>query len=558
MNDRISGKLLLTLFTALIAAGACAPGEQQDPQVDAALASITTDDLARHIIALSDDEFQGRLPGTLGEQRTLEYLKGELERIGLEPAVGDSYFQEVPLVSVAAQPDITLTIRGEGSTQSYAYGNEIMAWSKRLVDSVNLADSELVFVGYGVVAPEYDWNDYEGLDVTGKTVIILVNDPGYATEDPAMFNGRSMTYYGRWTYKYEEAARQGAAAAFIVHETAPAAYGWDTVEGSWIGPQFGMVPEDNNMSRVLIEGWLQLEVANEIFAMAGLDYEELKQAAMQPGFQAVPMPVTASATVRNTIERSTSHNVLAVLPGSERPDEYIIYMGHWDHLGMNTDLEGDQIFNGAQDNSTGSAGILELAEAFASFETPPARSIVFFWTTAEEQGLLGSAYYAENPVFPLEKTVAAINIDVLNVYGPMRDIFVVGYGNSELDEYLVYFAEMQERVVKPDPEPEKGYFYRSDHFPLSKQGVPALYTDGGNDHVEYGEEHTIQLKDEWTARSYHQVSDEYSEDWDLAGAVDDLHLFFLIGHKLGNGTGWPAWNEGTEFKAIRDAMMGTN
>jgi Zn-dependent M28 family amino/carboxypeptidase len=556
MNAKISKLLFVVGAVAIGGALACAPGERVDERTEAALATITADDLLQHVQVLGADEFQGRFPGTLGEQRTLDYLRGEAERIGLEPGVGDDWFQEVQLVSITADPRMTLEVRGDGASRSYAYGSEFMAWTKRVVDEVDVENSELVFVGYGAVAPEYDWNDYEGIDVSGKTVVILVNDPGFATKDPALFNGNSMTYYGRWTYKYEEAARQGAAAALIIHDTEPAAYGWNTVEGSWSGPQLDMVTEDNNMSRVGLEGWLQLEVAREIFAMAGLDLDELSSQAAQRGFQSIPMGLTASATIRNAIEHSTSHNVLGLLPGSERPDEYVIYMGHWDHLGMDTQLEGDQIYNGALDNASGVGGILELAEAFASLETAPKRSLVFMWTTAEEQGLLGSAYYAANPVFPLDKTVAAINIDGLNIYGPMRDIFVIGYGNSELDEYLVAFADMQGRVVEPDAEAEKGYFYRSDHFPLAKQGVPALYTDTGNDQVERGVEWTRQMKDEWTAQHYHQVSDEYSEDWDLRGAIDDLHLFFLIGQRLANESTFPNWNEGTEFKAVRDAMMG--
>jgi Zn-dependent M28 family amino/carboxypeptidase len=553
MNSKISAKLLLAVMVGLVVA--CA-GEQRDAQVTAALETITADDLVRHIQTLSADEFQGRLPGTVGEERTIEYLTAEAQRIGLQPGgVDGTWVQEVPLVSIAADPAMTLSIRQRGTVKQYAYGDDFMAWTTRVVEQADLEDSELVFVGYGIIAPEYDWNDYEGLDVAGKTVVILVNDPGFFTQDDALFNGRSMTYYGRWTYKYEEAARQGAAGAIIIHETEPAAYGWNTVEGSWAGPQFGMVPDDNNMSRIIFEGWVQYYVAEELFEAAGLELEALKDAALTRDFEAVPMGLTASATISNTIEHSTSHNVFGMLPGSERPDEYVIYMGHWDHLGMDTSLEGDQIYNGALDNSTGTSGILELAEAYASLETKPARAVVFWWTTAEEQGLLGAAYYAVNPIYPLDKTAAAINIDGLNIYGPMNDIYVVGYGNSELDEYLVKYATEQDRVVMPDAEPQKGYFYRSDHFPLAKQGVPALYTDSGNDHVEHGVEYTKQLKDEWTARNYHQPGDEYSEDWDLAGALDDLHLFFLIGYELANGTMFPQWNEGTEFKAVRDEMM---
>jgi Zn-dependent M28 family amino/carboxypeptidase len=556
MNGTISNKLVTAGVVLLVAVGACVPADQIDPGAEAAMATITTDDLVNHVLVLGSDEYEGRFPGTPGEEKTLEYLRTEAERIGLEPGAGDGWFQEVQLVSITADPGMTLSFSGPDGTNGYAYGTEFMAWTTRVVDEVDLADSELIFVGYGTVAPEYGWNDYEGLDVTGKTVVMLVNDPGFATQDPALFNGRSMTYYGRWTYKYEEAARQGAAAALIIHDTEPAAYGWATVEGSWSGPQLNMVSEDNNMGRVKVEGWLQLEVAREVFAMAGLDLDELSEQAKASDFTAVPMGVTASTAIRNTVERSMSHNVLGLLRGSERPDEYVIYMGHWDHLGMNPALEGDRIFNGAYDNATGTAGLLELAEAFVSLEMRPKRSIVFWWTTAEEQGLLGSAYYAANPVYPLDKTVGAINLDGLNIYGPMHDIEVIGYGNSELDEYLVEAAALQDRVVKPDARPQNGYFYRSDHFPLAKMGVPSLYTHIGNDHVEHGEEWTRQRKDEYTANDYHQPSDEYSEDWDLAGAVEDLHLFFLVGYKLADESTFPSWNEGTEFKAIRDAMMG--
>jgi Zn-dependent M28 family amino/carboxypeptidase len=555
MNGMISNRLVFFGTALLIAAGACEPAERVDESAEAAMATITADDIVRHVLVLSSDEYEGRFPGTPGEQKTIEYLRTQAERIGLQPGAGDGWFQDVQLVSITADPQMTLSLSGANGANRYAYGTDFMAWTTRVVPEVDVTDSELIFVGYGTVAPEYDWNDYEGIDVRGKTVVMLVNDPGFATKDTATFNGNSMTYYGRWTYKYEEAARQGAAAALIIHDTEPAAYGWATVEGSWSGPQLNTVSEDDNMGRVKVEGWLQLEVAREIFAMAGLDLDELSQQATQRDFTPVPMGITASTAIHNTIERSLSHNVIGILPGSERPDEYFIYMGHWDHLGRNPTLEGDQIYNGAVDNATGSAGLLELAEAFVSLETRPKRSIVFLWTTAEEQGLLGSAYYAANPVYPLEKTVGAINIDGLDIYGPMRDIQVIGYGNSQFDDYLVEAAATQDRVVKPDAQPQKGYFYRSDHFPLAKMGVPALYTDVGSDNIEHGEEWTRQQKDDYTAHRYHQPSDEYSEDWNLAGAVDDLQLFFLVGYQLANDSIFPTWNEGTEFKAIRDSMM---
>ncbi len=544
------------LLTVLFAVGGCAgeraPGERE---MNAATATITADDLLRHIQTLSADEFEGRLPGTPGEEKTVNYLRQQFEGLGLEPGNGDSWFQEVPLVSIAADPAMTLDVQGRGQATRYRYGDQVMAWTKRVAESVDLENSEMVFVGYGTVAPEYGWNDYEGLDVKGKTVVMLVNDPGFATEDPELFNGRAMTYYGRWTYKYEEAARQGAAAAFVIHETEPAAYGWDVVKGSWSGPQFDMVSADNNMGRVKVEGWLTLETAREIFRMGGKDLAQLTKQAANRGFKPVSLGVQASMKIRNTIERSTSRNVFALLRGSERPDEYVMYMAHWDHLGRDPSLEGDQIYNGALDNASGTAALLELAQAFASLPTAPSRSILFFATTAEEQGLLGSAYYAANPIYPPEKTVAAINIDGLNIYGPMRDIVVVGYGNSELDGYLAQAAAGQNRTVVPDPEAEKGYFYRSDHFPLAKQGIPALYTDTGSDHVEHGVEWTQQKKDQWIAEHYHKPSDEYEPSWDLSGAIEDIQLVFAIGFRLAGETTFPNWMEGTEFKAKRDATM---
>jgi Zn-dependent M28 family amino/carboxypeptidase len=556
-------RTLALLVAVAVVVGACERGESETDrelqasgeELDEALSTITADELVEHIKVLSADSMEGRLPGTPGEEKTLRYLQGEFETLGLEPGNGESWFQEVPLVSITASPNMTLTISGGDRSRQYAYGDEMMAWTKRVTESVDVDGSEVVFVGYGIVAPEYDWNDYEGLDVKGKTVILLVNDPGFATKDTALFNGNAMTYYGRWTYKYEEAARQGAAAAFVVHETAPAAYGWDVVKSSWSGPQFDMVSEDDNMSRVKVEGWLTLETAREIFSMAGLDYEESRDRAAERDFEPVPMELEASIGVNNTIERSTSRNLLALLPGGERPEEYIIYMGHWDHLGRDTALEGDQIFNGALDNASGVAALLELAEAFSMLETRPQRSIVFMPVTAEEQGLLGSKYYGENPVYPLDKTVAAINIDGLNIYGPTRDIVVVGYGNSELDDYLRTAAQAQDREIVPDPEAEKGYFYRSDHFSLAKHGVPALYTDIGEESVEHGAEWMRAKKDEYTALHYHGPSDEYSPDWDLAGGVDDIQLWFRVGYRLANEQSFPEWREGTEFKSARDSML---
>jgi Zn-dependent M28 family amino/carboxypeptidase len=531
---------------------ACGQERAQEQALDA----ITTAGLAAHIQALAHDSMEGRAPASPGEEKTVRYLEQQFRALGIAPGNGDRYTQDVPLVAVTADPAARLRIDGRRGSRALRYRDDFVAWTKRMVDSVEVSGSDLVFVGYGIVAPEYGWNDYQGLDVRGKTVVMLVNDPGFATQDTALFRGNTMTYYGRWTYKYEEAARQGAEAAFIVHQTAPAAYPWEVVTGSWSGEQFGLEAAEGNMSRVKVEGWLTERAAREVFAGAGLDFDALALEATQRGSRARPLNARASIAIRNTIRRSVSRNVVGLLRGSARPDEYVIYMAHWDHFGRDGAREGDQIFNGAFDNATGTAGLLEVAKAFAALREPPERSVVFLAVTAEEQGLLGSKHYAINPVYPLNRTVAAINMDGLNVDGPMRDITIVGYGNSALDDYLAMAAETQGRRVRPDPEPEKGFYYRSDHFEFAKRGVPALYPDAGIDHVEHGEEWTMQRRADYTANRYHKLSDEYDPGWDLRGAVDDLRLFFLAGYRLATEPAWPNWRPGTEFRATRDAMMG--
>ncbi|MDH5803820.1 MAG: M28 family metallopeptidase, partial [Gemmatimonadota bacterium] len=365
----------------------------------------------------------------------------------------------------------------------------------------------------------------------------------------------TMTYYGRWTYKFEEAARQGAAGAILIHETDAAGYGWGVVEGSWTGPQFDLVASDGNMSRVAVEAWVRGEVAQELFAAAGVDLEAEKARAATPDFQPIEIPLRASVNLSSSVEQSSSNNVLAVLPGTDRADEYIVYMAHWDHFGTDPNAEGDQIFNGAVDNATGTAGLLEMAEAFASLEERPGRSLLFMAVTAEEQGLLGSAYYATNPVYPRTKTVAAINMDVLNLDGVMRDITVIGYGNSDLDRYVEREAERQGRVVRGDAEPEKGFYYRSDHFSFAKEGIPALYTDPGIDNVEHGEAWTLERREDYTTNRYHKPSDEFDPEWDFSGAIQDLELLFRIGYGLSIESEFPNWTEGTEFRARRDADM---
>ncbi len=547
-------KKIIWAISALIIIGlvSCTSEEKR---IQSAQESITARDLADDTKILSSDEFEGRGVASEGEDKTVSFLQLEFMKIGVRPGNGSSFFQEIPMVVITAEPGARLEIGGGKRPVSFSYKNDFVALTERIVEEVSLTDSEIVFAGYGIVAPEYQWNDYQDLDVRGKTVVVLVNDPGYATGDPALFSGRTMTYYGRWTYKFEEAARQGAAGIFIVHETEPAAYPWGVVENGWTGPQFNLTSEDNNMSSCAVEGWLQLETARTIFEQTGRDYDELKKAAAVRGFKPLSLGLKASLAVKNKVKKVTSRNVVALLPGSKRTDEYIIYMAHWDHFGINPALEGDKIFNGALDNATGTAALIELAEAFKSLKRPLHRSIVFLAVTGEEQGLLGSEYYASHPLFPAAKTAAVINIDALNIYGPMNDITVVGYGLSELDRYIESAAKEQGRTVNADPTPEKGSYFRSDHFPFAKQGIPAIYPSGGTDSVAHGKEWTLARKEKYTAENYHKPSDEFDPSWDLSGAIDDLRLLFKVGYRLATESTFPNWKEGTPYKAKRDADM---
>jgi Zn-dependent M28 family amino/carboxypeptidase len=537
------------LFLAMVVS-ACGPEQPDAPE------QLTTEALQAHIADLAADSMEGRGPSSIGEERTVRYLANAFRAAGLRPGNGDSYLQEVPLVSITADPGrARFLVHGDGGTSRLVYGADYMTWTKRVVESVSVDRAEMVFVGYGIVAPEYGWNDYDGIDARGKTVVMLVNDPGFATQDGTMFNGDAMTYYGRWTYKFEEAARQGAAAALIVHETEAASYPWAVVRGSWAGEQFDLVRPDDNMSRVPVEGWIASETAAMLFGRAGLSYETMKEEAATAEFRARPFRLSASFALSNTLRRSTSNNVIAVAPGTERADEYVLYMAHWDHLGIDTTLEGDQIYNGALDNATGTAGLLLLAEAFAAADPAPQRSVVFLAVTAEEQGLLGSAYYAADPVFPLDHTVAAINMDAMNVLGPVRDITVVGLGQSELDDYVAAAAAAQGRMVRPNPDPAAGGYYRSDHFSFAKAGVPALNADGGVEHVERGEAWAREQRDRYEAERYHKPGDEMDPGWDLRGTVEDLVLLYTIGNRLASETTWPNWRPTSEFRARRDSMM---
>ena len=533
----------LTLITTAILAG-CATTSITSDDVAKGYNSIQADEIAKHVKVLASDEFGGRAPSSEGEKLTLDYLTKEFTALGFEPGNGDSFFQEVPLVSLEADSDMMLNIGGK----DYQYKKDMVMGSSRISAQEGIENSELVFVGYGVNAPEYNWNDYEGLDVKGKTVVMLVNDPGFATKDPALFTGDAMTYYGRWTYKYEEASRQGAAGAIIIHETAPASYPWSVVENSWSGEQFGFVKENNNMDRVAVEGWVTVDVAKELFSKAGLNFETAKANAAKGAYHVDMGDLTATVNVKNTIKKSVSYNFIATLPGSKTPDEHIIYSAHWDHLGTDKNRKGDQIYNGAHDNATGTAGMIEVAEAFTKLGKRPDRSITFLAVTAEEQGLLGSKYYAANPVIPANKTVANINMDSLNLLGKVKDISVVGIGKSQMDELLATAAKEQGRTVSGDPKPSSGGYYRSDHFAFANMGVPAMYAGGGTqafdeETANYRKRMSLVLRG-----CYHQPCDRYRDEWDLSGAVQDLQLFYKVGFDISQQTQWPTWNENSEFQ----------
>jgi Zn-dependent M28 family amino/carboxypeptidase len=539
---------LVTIVTATLLVS-CATERASAPGID----GLDEATFRRHIAALASDDFEGRKPATPGEEKTVEYIRQQFEAVGLKPGNGATFYQSVPLVEITADPNTTLTVSSGGESRSFKYRDDMVVWTKRVVAHSALEQSELVFVGYGIVAPEYEWNDYAAADIKGKTAVILINDPGFVTQDPKLFGGRAMTYHGRWTYKYEEAMRQGAAGALIIHDTAPAAYGWDVVQSGWTGPQLDKASADGNAGRVAIEGWISGQTAEAIFKLAGKDLTALKAAAVSRDFKAVPLNLRASVAVHNAIRRSNSANVVGILPGSQRPDEYMLYMAHWDHLGRSDAATGDNIYNGAIDNGTGTAALITLAQAFARAQPAPERSVIFVAVTAEEAGLLGSAHYGDHPLYPLERTAAVINMDALYDGGPTRDVAVIGYGSSELEDYLREAAEKQDRVVKPEPTPERGFFYRSDHFNLAKKGVPALYFKLGTDDREHGEEWGRKQQDDYVAQRYHKPSDQYDPSLDLRGSMQDVELFFAVGYRIANQKGWPEWNKGNEFRAAREA-----
>ena len=554
---------------ALVAAAACSSESKSTTPAQSAasaaqpiaigqLPGIDLNGLLEHTKKLSSDEFEGRAPGTKGEDLSVNYIADQFKAVGLKPGNTDgTYFQKVPLVGITPTP-ASLVFKKGAQQQTLTWKDDVVAWTKHVAKSASIENSELVFVGYGVVAPEFDWDDYKGLDVKGKTLVMLVNDPpapdpaNPAELDAKTFGGKAMTYYGRWTYKYEMGAQKGAAGVLIIHETATAGYGFNVVQGK-TGEQFDLVTPDKNLGRPAIEGWIALEQAKKLLKSAGQDFDTLKKKAATRDFKPVPLGVTASMTIKNTLRTIDSRNVIAKLEGSDPKlkDEYVVYTAHWDHFGKTA----DGIFHGAEDDGLGCAALIEMARSFTKLPAPPRRSILFLAVTAEEQGLLGSQYYSVTPIYPLAKTVADLNMDSWNTHGRTKDLTLVGYGASDLDDYARDAAAEQGRIVHGDAEPEKGFYYRSDHFNFAKQGVPALDPDGGVDYIGKPAEYAAQVRKEWNEKRYHTPLDVVMPDWDLSGAREDLRVLFAVGQRVAQADKIPEWKTGNEFKAKREAAL---
>ena len=528
---------------------------------DAALRSFSADRLLSHIRTLSSDEFEGRGPGSKGEQLTIKYLEDQYRTAGLEPGNPDgTYMQNVPLVGITPDKGMKMMLTGHGRTLEPKFQDDYVAWSKRVTESSSV-DADMIFVGYGVQAPEFQWDDFKGVAVKGKILIVLVNDPPVPDPsdptklDPKTFGGASMTYYGRWTYKFEKAAQMGAAGCVIIHQTDRAGYPWEVVRNSWSETQFDLATPDKNVGRLAVESWITSDFATRLFHLAGQDLDKLIVAAARRDFKPIPLGIHEKLTIHNSLKTIDSHNVIAKITGSdaELKNTYVIYTAHWDHFGIGPEVNGDKIYHGAVDNASGTAALLEMARAYKQLRTPPSRTVLFLSVTGEEQGLLGSQYYAEHPFYPLARTAVDINMDGMNVHGMTRDIVQIGHGASTLDEIVEAVAKEQGRVVKMDPEPEKGFYYRSDHFEFAKKGVPAFDPDEGVDFIGKPAGWGLEARRKYTAENYHKPSDKIKPDWDLSGAAQDCQLFFLVGFRIANDPRMPEWKPGAEFKAIRDA-----
>ncbi len=510
---------------------------------------ITAADFAARIKKISGDAFEGRKPGTIGERMTTAWIKDQFEQVGLKPGNGGNWFQTVPMIETTLQdPDsVTLDVATKNGDEHFAFRTDMIVGSLDASHDVSIEGSPIVFAGYGVVAPEQNWNDYAGLDVKGKTVVVLVNDPGWGSQDETLFKGKALTYYGRWTYKYEEAARQGAAACLIVHETAGAGYPWDVVVNSWSGPQDALPPREDPAPHLPVAGWLTTEAATRLFAKAGANFDALKKSADMRGFRPVELDAKLSTQFTNRIDNLSSENVIGMIRGSKHPDEVVVYSAHWDHLGKDPSIKGDGIYNGAIDNGTGIAALIEIAEAFAHQDPKPERSVLFAAVTLEEAGLLGSRYYVTHPAFPLDKTVADINMDALPILGRAKDIAVIGWGQSELDDYIKDAAAAEGRTIVPDETPEKGFFFRSDQLNFARLGVPVLYARSGLDLVDGGEEAGRKRYADYTANRYHKPADEYDPEWDLRGVIEDVTALYAVGKRLAGETTFPAWKPDADF-----------
>jgi Zn-dependent M28 family amino/carboxypeptidase len=514
---------------------------------------INSDSLLTHISTLSSDEYLGRRPFTPGETKTVAYLQSACQSIGLEPGNGNSYLQQVPLVEIKPKGTPQLSVQSKQGKLDFKNMEDFVIFTERTDTAISVDAADLVFCGFGVVAPEYNWNDFAGLDLKNKVVMVMVNDPGFTTGDTTLFKGKRMTYYGRWTYKFEEAARQGAKGCLIVHNTAAASYPFTVVQNSNGGARLHLDSRGSSNYQLPIEGWISEPAAKKILAAAGIDSSVFIK-ANQRGFKPIDLNMKVSAKLETSVVFNTSNNVIAKITGSTKPDECIVYTAHWDHLGVGKpDANGDSIYNGALDNASGTAAVLEVARAFKNQKEKPGRSILFLFVTAEEQGLLGSKWYATNPVFPAEKTVADINLDVINANGPMKDISISGAGQSELEDIFSEEIKKQGRYIAPESKPEAGYYFRSDHFNFAKVGVPALTTDKGMDHTEKGKAYGEEREKEWNEKYYHQPDDEYVPSrWDITGALQDIQVMYQVGRRLAYGSEWPKWKEGSEFKAIRE------